>query len=110
METKPTMTGDFIPKHLKTNYGIETIIPDAQHLDQNHHFVSAELTQGIFSVEAKSFFMKQMELLKAKGAEGIILGCTELPMLIETSNFDLPMIATTYLHAQMAADFILADY
>jgi aspartate racemase len=106
---RPTITGDFIPKHLKTNYGIKTIIPDAQFIDQNHHFVSAELTQGIFSDEAKSFFLKQMELLKAKGAEGIILGCTELPMLIEASDFDLPMIATTQLHARMAADFIFSE-
>lgn len=107
---RPTITGDFIPKHLKTNYGIETIIPDAQYIDQNHHYVSAELTQGIFSDEAKSFFLKQMEMLKTKGAEGIILGCTELPMLIEASDFDLPMIATTQLHAQTASDFILSDH
>ena len=107
---RPTMTGDFIPKYLETNYGIKTIIPDAGFIDQNHHYVSAELTQGIFSQEAKSFFLEQMELLKNKGAEGIILGCTELPMLIETSDFDLPLIATTQLHAQMAADFILSDH
>ncbi|MDT0690949.1 amino acid racemase [Salegentibacter sp. F188] len=106
---RPTITGGFIPKHLQTNYGIETIIPDAQFIDQNHHFVSAELTQGIFSDEARAFFLKQMEMLKAKGAEGIILGCTELPMLIEVSDYDLPMIATTQLHARMAADFILSE-
>ena len=104
---RPTMTGNFIPKYLKTNYEIETIIPDAEFIDQNHHYVSKELTQGIFSEEAKSFFLSQMKLLKAKGAQGIILGCTELPMLIKNSDFDLPMIATTQLHAQMAANFIL---
>ncbi|WP_029038473.1 aspartate/glutamate racemase family protein [Salinimicrobium xinjiangense] len=106
---RPTITGDFIPGYLKANYGIETIIPDPQYIDQNHHFVSTELTRGIFNDEAKSFFLEQMEILKAKGAEGIILGCTELPMLIEASDFHLPMIATTQLHAQMAADFILSE-
>jgi aspartate racemase len=53
---RPTMTGDFIPSQLKENYGIETILPDTEYLERNHHFVSAELTRGIFSKEAKSFF------------------------------------------------------
>ncbi|NJY61615.1 hypothetical protein HC174_02445 [Salinimicrobium sp. CDJ15-81-2] len=48
-----------------------------------------------------------MELLKQKGADGIIFGCTGLPMLPEASDFDLPMIATTQLHEQLAAEFIL---
>lgn len=104
---RPTMTGDFIPSRLKENYGIKTILPDTEHLDRNHHFVSAELTRGIFSKEAKSFFLEQMRLLRSKGAEGIILGCTELPMLIESKDIDIPLIATTQLHARMAANFIL---
>ncbi len=104
---RPTITGDFIPSHLKEKYGIETLIPDAEFIDQNHHYVSNELTQGVFSNEAKEFFLEQMNLLKKKGAEGIILGCTELPMLIDEKDFDLPLMATTQLHAKMAADFIL---
>ncbi len=106
---RPTMTGDFIPSRLLENYGIETILPDTEYLDRNHHFVSNELTRGIFSKEAKSFFLEQMRLLRAKGADGIILGCTELPMLIDKSDIDIPLIATTQLHAKMAADFILKD-
>lgn len=104
---RPTMTGDFIPSRLKKNFGIETILPNPEYLDQNHHYVSAELTRGIFSKEAKRFFLEQMRLLRAKGAQGIILGCTELPMLIESEDIDIPLIATTQLHARMAADFIL---
>ena len=78
-------------------------------IDKCHHFVSNELTQGIFSKEARVFFLDQMQKLREKGAEGIILGCTELPMLLSENDFDLPMIATTQLHAQMAADFILEN-
>jgi aspartate racemase len=69
--------------------------------------VSKELTQGRFTEEAKSFYVNQMELLKNRGAEGIILGCTELPILLDQKDFELPMIATTQLHARIAADFIL---
>lgn len=105
--TLPTMKGDFISSHLKENFEIETIIPDDKFLDRNHHFIAEELTKGIFSEEAKNFYLEQMKLLSNKGAEGIILGCTELPMLIEQKDFDLPLISTTNLHAQMAADFIL---
>ncbi len=105
--TLPTMKGDFISSHLKENYEIETIIPDNEYLKQNHDYISEELTKGIFSEEAKKFYLHQMELLRGKGAQGIILGCTELPMLIEQKDFDLPLIATTQLHAKMASDFIL---
>lgn len=104
---QPTMTGDFISGFLKTNYGMETIIPKADCLLDAHHYVSTELTQGIFTNEAKKFFLNQMELLKQRGAEGIILGCTELPMLLEQEDFELPILATTELHAQMASEFIL---
>ncbi len=104
---RPTMTKDFIPKVLKEKYGIETIIPEDHCLSQAHHYVSKELTQGIFSEEARSFFLTQMNLLKDRGAEGMILGCTELPILFENTKYDLPLLSTTDLHAQMAADFIL---
>lgn len=104
---KPTMTRDFIPKVLKERYNIETIIPEEHCLSQAHNYVSKELTQGIFSEKARTFFLNQMELLKVRGADGIILGCTELPILFENTDFELPLLSTTDLHAQMAADFIL---
>src|SRR5690606_13517049 len=98
--TLPTMTGVFLPSRLKNKFGIESIIPDGEHIQQNHDFIAEELTKGIFSNEAKTFYLGQMNLLKERGAEGIILGCTELPMLLDQKDFDLPLIATTNLHAQ----------
>src|SRR5690606_16938470 len=105
--TRPTMKGDFISSPLKEKYDIETIIPDSEYIDRNHDYISKELTKGVFSEEAKKFYLEQMRLLRSRGADGIILGCTELPMLLEQKDFDLPLLATTNLHAQMAADFIL---
>ena len=107
--TRPTMTGDFISSPLKDKYGIETIIPAREYIEQNHEYIAQELTIGIFSEEAKKFYLEQMKLLSSRGAEGIILGCTELPMLLEQKDFDLPLLATTNLHAQMASDFILGE-
>lgn len=105
---KPTMTKGFIPKILKEKYHIETIIPEEHCISTAHNYVSKELTQGIFSEESKSFFLNQMRLLRDKGAEGIILGCTELPILINKEDIDIPLLSTTDLHAKMAADFIIS--
>lgn len=105
---RPTMTGEFIPGPLREKYGIETLIPEAEYLPQAHDYVSKELTQGRFTEEARRFFFNQIEMLQARGADGIILGCTELPLLIRPGEVDIPLLATTDLHAQMAVDFILA--
>lgn len=105
---RPTMTGDFFPKYLKEKFKIDTIIPDPAYLDQSHYYVSKELTVGIFTNEAKSFYLEQMRLLKEKGAEGIILGCTELPLLIRQDETSIPLISTTDLHAALAVDFIFS--
>lgn len=107
--TRPTMTGDFISSYIKENFDIETISPEKEYINQNHHYIAEELTKGIFSEEAKNFYLEQMKLLKARQAQGIILGCTELPMLLDQKDFDLPLLATTQLHAKMAVDFILKE-
>jgi aspartate racemase len=106
---KPTMTGSFIPELLKNEFDIQTIIPQGEELDQSHHYVSRELTQGIFSAEARSFYSRLIDRLKSQGADGVILGCTELPILFEHTPTSLPALATTQLHAQMAVDFILSN-
>lgn len=104
---RPTMAGSFIPSTLKNNYGVESIIPEAHYIDQAHDYVSKELTQGKFTAKSKQFFLTQINMLKARGAEGIILGCTELPLLIKPEDVEMPTLSTTNLHAQMAVDFIL---
>ena len=104
---RPTMTGNFIPGVLKENYGIETIIPEDHAVSQSHRYVSVELTRGKFTEAARSFYMEQIQLLTARGADGIILGCTELPLLINSEEVPVPTLATTDLHARMAVDFIM---
>ena len=104
---RPTMTGNFIPSVLMKNYAIETIIPEGHYIGQAHDYVSKELTQGQFTNKAKQFFVSQSKLLMEQGAEGIILGCTELPLLIKPEDSAIPLLSTTDLHAKMATDFIL---
>ena len=73
-----------------------------------HRIIANELTQGRFEDQAKQFVLSEMQKMKDNGAEGIILGCTELPMLIKAEDFDLPLLDTTYLHAKKAVDFIIS--
>ncbi|MBC2838778.1 aspartate/glutamate racemase family protein [Robiginitalea sp. SC105] len=104
---RPTMTGTFIPGYLKTHFGIETMIPEDQYLSEAHRYVSEELTRGKFTAAARAFFLHQIDLLRERGADGIILGCTELPLLIDAGKVGLPTLPTTDLHARMAIDFIM---
>jgi len=103
---RPTMVGDSIRPRLLNEHGISTIVPDATSIDRAHDFVSNELTQGRFTEDARSFFLEQVALLTARGAEGIILGCTELPMLIKPDDCSSNLLPTTSLHAKMAVEFI----
>ena len=106
---KPTMTKGFLQNRLRDIYNIEVILPHEEYLEECHNFVSKELTQGKFTDEARSFFLKQIEELQKKGADAIIMGCTELPILIPQDKTDIPLLETTDLHAQMAVDFIFED-
>lgn len=104
---KPTMTLDFIPAYLDKNFGIQTVYADRKDFGEIHRYISEDLTQGKFTPEAKNYFINQMKKLEEKGADGIILGCTELPMLLSQEDFHLPLMDTTKLHSQRAVEFIL---
>ena len=104
--TRPTMRGDFLTKRLKEKFGIQTLVPELEFQDEIHHYIATELTKGKFTESAKLFFLDHIQLLKERGAQAVILGCTELPLLISAEDSDLPLLQSTHLHAQMAVDFI----
>lgn len=105
--TKPTVKIGFLEDFIKANYSMDVTLPDEENIDKIHHYISKELTQGIFSAEAKTYFLKQMKVLQEKGADAMIMGCTELPMLIKQEETDFQLIDTTGLHVDLAVDFIL---
>ncbi len=104
---KPTITGRFISDVLAERYNINTLLPDAEAIEKSNYFVSKELTQGVFSNEAVEFYQEQIRILKEAGADGAILGCTELPILLKDLPTELPTLSTTDLHVDMAVEFIL---
>jgi aspartate racemase len=109
MGTKPTMERDFLKQRLRDNYGIDILTPGVTARNEIHRLISEELTHGVFTKETKTYFIEEMEKIKLQGAEGIILGCTELPLLLAPEDFELPMLDTLRLHAEKAVQFILDD-
>ena len=106
--TKPTMTKPFLKNWLTENYNLTIQVPsDDKDLLKVHDFIANELTKGIFSEEAKTFYSQQIKNMHENGADAIILGCTELPLLLHQKDFEIPLLSTTELHAKMAVDFIL---
>ena len=105
--TKYVMQESFITDQLAQLHQIETAVPDPVGIHQVHEIIANELTQGIFADSTKQELIGKMEELRTAGAEGMILGCTELPMILKPEDYDLPLLDTTYLHAKKAVEFIL---
>jgi aspartate racemase len=105
--TKYTMEGDFYKNRIEEKYDIEVIIPEQEARDYIHQVIYQELISGILKDESREQFKKIINSLKEKGAEGIILGCTEIPLLIKNKDSSLPIFNTTELHAKKAVQFAL---
>ena len=103
-----TMEDGFMTDWLKEHYGIETLVPSsAPDRQELHRIIQQELSRGIFKAESKKYVLHQIEELRKRGAQGIVLGCTEFPLIIKPSDVEVPLFDTTRLHSQMAVDFIL---
>jgi aspartate racemase len=105
--TKFTMEMDFFKDKLKEQ-NIETIIPDTEDKEFVHNTIFDEFGYGIFKDSTKARYLSIIENLRSKGAEGIILGCTEIPLLIKDGDSTLPLFNTTLIHSKAAVDFALS--
>ena len=106
--TKFTMEKPFFKERLD-KYNIQTFIPNDADRDFIHSSIFTELVKGIFRDETKKKYIEIIEDLKSKGARGIILGCTEFPLLIRPEECDVPIFDTTAIHCKSAVDFALGD-
>lgn len=106
--TSFTMEMDFYKDRLKS-FGINVLVPENQETrDYIQYVLKEELGRGIINQDSKQKYIKIADELIARGAEGIILGCTEIPMLIDQSNFSVPVFDTTKIHAEAIVNFILS--
>lgn len=105
--TRFTMTQDFYRKRLLEKHGIETLIPTDEEVALIHRVIMEELTVGVINPQSKKSYWEIIGNLQNNGAEGIILGCTEIPLLVEQEEVELPLFDTTLLHARAAVEWAL---
>ena len=104
--TKFTMEHEFF-RNILLKHGIETIIPDADDRNFIHNSIFTELGKGIFKAETKEKYLEIINKLTAQNTRGVILGCTEIPLLIKQSDCSVTTFDTTLIHAKSAVDFAL---
>ena len=100
--TKYTMTQDFYKEKL-VGAGIEVLIPGEEEIEEINDVIFKELCRGIISEASKQKYLAVIDKLAAAGAQGVILGCTEIGMLIREADTALPVFDTTQIHATKAA-------
>jgi aspartate racemase len=107
--TKPTMEMPFYGPRLKEKFRIDVIVPSEPVREYIHNIIYNEFVLGKFTPEAKKRFLEIIDDLAAQGSEGIILGCTEIPLLISQNDTSVPLFDTLEIHAEAAVDFALSS-
>ena len=105
--TKYTMQMDFYRDKL-AGHGILTIIPGKTDIEFINDTIYKEFGKGIFLPERKQEYLRIIDSLIGRGAEGIVLGCTEIPILIRQNDCSVPVFDTAFIHAEAAAKFALS--
>ncbi|MBP1766594.1 MAG: putative aspartate racemase [Candidatus Aminicenantes bacterium] len=105
--TRFTMEQDFYKGRLVRNHGFEVIVPEEKEGEEIHRILYDELCLGEIKKRSKETFQRIIANLEARGAQGIILGCTEIPLLVSQEDYKIPLFDTTTLHARAAVDYAL---
>jgi aspartate racemase len=107
--TRFTMQGAFYRQRLTEKHGLEVIIPNKTGQTQVHNIIYQELIQGLIRHESRQVYVEVIRSLQARGAQGVILGCTEIPLLITQKDSLIPVFDTTRIHAEAAVDWALGE-
>ncbi|BCY17049.1 racemase [Leptolinea sp. HRD-7] len=106
--TRYTMEEDFYRVRLAEKHGLEVMIPSADDRAMINRVIYDELCRGITRPESKKDYLRVIQTMADGGAGGIILGCTEIELLVKPTDFSLPLFPTTKIHAQAAVELALA--
>ena len=104
--TRYTMEHPFYRDRLSA-LGVEAIVPEEAERSRIHEIIFGELCQGERNPSSKTEALRIVERLRDRGADGIVLGCTELPLLLQPEDSELPLLDTTLIHAKAAVAFAL---
>jgi len=105
--TRFTMEQSFYKDRL-AKHGIDVIVPDEADRQTVHDVIYGELCKGVCLPSSKMAYLNVIERLQQSGAQGVVLGCTEIPLLLKQEDTVMPLFDTTYLHAEAAVAFALA--
>jgi aspartate racemase len=105
--TKFTMEQDFYKGRLRDKHGLEVLIPSPEERQVVHDILYTELCLGEVKELSKGKFKSVIQNLVDKGAQGVILGCTEIPLIVSQDDYAIPVYDTTTLHAHAAVDLAL---
>lgn len=106
--TRFTMEEEFYKGRLADNHGLKVLVPSSEDREFIHKVIYEELCLGVIKPESRLAFTAVIERLAAAGAEGVILGCTEIENLVRQEDSRLPVFPTTRIHAATAVDFALS--
>jgi len=104
-----TMQQDFYKGRLTEQYGLQVLVPDLSDQQQVNRIIFDELVLGRIEDESREIYRSVIQRLIGMGAQGIILGCTEIPLIVNPEEFNLPIFDTTYIHAEMAVEIALGE-
>ena len=105
--TRFTMEKDFYKKKLSEDHGIRTLIPDPDQREAVHKIIYEELVKGEIREESREAFKDVISSLSEHGADGVILGCTEIPLLISSEDVEIPVFDTTRIHVEEAVNWAM---
>ena len=109
LATAYTMEQDFYVGRLRERHGLEVLVPEAEDRALVHRVIYDELCQGRVLDPSREAYRRVMAGLAARGAEGILLGCTEIDLLVGAADASVPLFDTTRLHARRAVELALAS-
>jgi aspartate racemase len=107
--TRFTMEGDFYRGRLQEDHNINVIIPNEADQEIVHHIIYHELVKGEIREDSRQTYQRVITDLASRGAEGVVLGCTEIPLLIHQADVEIPVFDTTRIHAEAAVAWALAE-
>ncbi|TIO39150.1 MAG: aspartate/glutamate racemase, partial [Mesorhizobium sp.] len=100
---------DFYKGRLADKYGLQPVVPAQAGRDMVHRIIYDELCQGVVKADSKSAYVEEVgRLRRDEKIDGLIMGCTEITILIGQGDFDMPVFDTTRIHAEAAIDFALS--
>jgi aspartate racemase len=107
--TSFTMEQEFYRGRLEQQHGITVLVPDEGDREQVHRIIYGELCRGVIDDTSRDRYREIIRRLAERGAQGVILGCTEISLLVSQADSPVPLFDTTSIHARGAVDFALRE-